>query len=777
MANPFSKSHNPETSIKRNVFDLSHRNHLSFNFGDIVPIACVDVMNGDTVDVDLTAALRFMPTYFPVQNKIRADIHAFYVRSRNLYKDFKQFMTNQLPAGESHKPPYLSWSGGVNFDERSKMFKDGGLADYMGVPTRVYGSPGTVRDFSVQSQSQLQSSGVFSPITSSIILYPTDFDIPIDRASEYPEGRLLGLIRSDILSDESVSFTNQFGWQSFYFYQPVILPDAVLGSTIRLYGSDFVDNFQLSQLLNDGIDPSLTNVVLQPFLFHDEKGVIYVGKPFDLTSVGSGVYNFNSYSELVVPFEPNSLSLGFRVSVYVPEGSSIVDTTFDLNVFLKDTPDSFFNSQGVEPTRNLRVSYPYGYDYNPADRGFTLNPWNPDNPGGVPISPLPFRAYESCYNAYFRDDRNNPLLINNQPVYDTYCRSTDGGADTLSYNLYKRNWEQDPFTTALPSPQQGNAPLVGIVNATTAYVTDPDTGKVYQASMSESEDGKNLDVKFLEVNQDTTVMPNAIARSLVSQATSGISINDFRNVNALQRFLELNMMRGRKYKDIIEARWGVNISYAELDMPEFIGGTSFYIDSFQINQTSEDSSGSPLGSYAGQLSALGKSGHKIHHYCDEQGYLLIVCSVVPVPVYTQHLPPMFTRMELLDYYQPEFGHIGYQAIPNKFVAPLQYALFNPNENNSTFGYQRAWWDYMFHPDVAHGQFRNSLKDFLMYRQFGGLPKLSPEFLLVDSDTVDDVFSVQKDADGNSVDKILGYFEIDLKMKRPIPLYGTPRLEA
>ena len=72
-----------------------------------------------------------------------------------------------------------------------------------------------------------------------------------------------------------------------------------------------------------------------------------------------------------------------------------------------------------------------------------------------------FRAYEFVYNAYYRDIRNNPFVVNGRPVYNKWLPTMKGGADRTPYKLHQCNWERDFLTTAVPNPQQGaNAPLV-----------------------------------------------------------------------------------------------------------------------------------------------------------------------------------------------------------------------------------------------------------------------------------------------------------------------------
>ena len=84
----------------------------------------------------------------------------------------------------------------------------------------------------------------------------------------------------------------------------------------------------------------------------------------------------------------------------------------------------------------------------------------------IKISAYAFRAYEGIYNAYFRDNRNNPYYINGEVQYNQWIPSYESGADSNIDELHYANWEKDFLTTAVQSPQQGTAPLVGITTYT-----------------------------------------------------------------------------------------------------------------------------------------------------------------------------------------------------------------------------------------------------------------------------------------------------------------------
>lgn len=390
---------------------------------------------------------------------------------------------------------------------------------------------------------------------------------------------------------------------------------------------------------------------------------------------------------------------------------------------------------------------------------------NPLGTSDVPISALPFRAYEMIYNSFYRDARNNPYVLDGEVQYNQFIPTIDGGEDNNIYPLRYRNWEYDFLTTSQPTPQFGNAPLVGITPTGTMTFQASEDGKEYNVQAQVGDDGTTVESVSYTEN-----LPNSVARSLVDVVSSGISINDFRNVNSFQRFLETTMRRGLKAVDQLKAHFDVNASYNALDMPEFIGGISTVVDAQKVNNLNGDGS-APLGDYAGQLSCMGNQKHKVRCYCDEPGFIIGIVCVHPVPLYSQLLPKHFLKRSNLDYFFPEFGHIGLQPILQREVAPLQVSASNDAKQTDVFGYQRAWYDYLSSVDEVHGLFRTQLRDYVLNRSFYGVPKLSPEFTVINPEHLNDIFTVQ-----NISDKILGKIVFNVKAVRPIPKYGIPKID-
>lgn len=747
MSKVFGKDSSPSNKPNRNTLDLSFTNHLTTRIGRLDPILVKEVLPGDSVRIDTSFGLRFMPLYFPIQTHMRAYVHYFYVRSRNLWKDWMDFIGNTK---SNLVRPYFA---GTPL-QYNTIFGTGKLGDYLGLPTTVSGTSVTPLWpwNSESSEMSCALSGVSKGLTTLLVNDGSYF-------SEFEQ-----YFNSKVSSSGIARFASgSLKTTCVGSYPTATNPYSLLYRVAFDFDfDDFVNRFGTSG--------------------DNDPYVLQVG-----FSVGSGVFPneglFSGYVSIntsgvnlstiettwkKVQYSVGPISNGFRTVTF---GISISD-------FLSLSSPSLSNVSFallLNPVSFSNVAIPAN---TPASDGFLRLYF----PTPVDISKVPdftpygsglnqislncevARAYEAIYNSFYRDERNNPLIINGEPEYQKFLPTDEGGADSYPYQLHYRNWEQDQFTTAVPSPQQGNAPLVGIESNGVAVFSDPDSGKEYRVQLI-SEDGENIDsVEYLEN------VPKSVARSLVNVATSGISINTFRNVNSYQRWLETNIRKGYKYKDQVKGHYGVDVAFNVLDMPEFIGGVSETVQIQQINQNSQSTEESPLGSYAGQAYAIGQSRNRIDKYFDEHGYLIGILCIAPVPSYSQVLPKHFLKRDLLDIYFPEFGQIGYQPIKYSELAPLQ-VLVSGGDVNETFGYQRPWYDYLSSLDEVHGDFRTNLRDFLINRTFTGKPVLGPDFTVMSDDQLNDIFSVTA-----PTDKILGQVHFEMMFKRPIPLSGIARLE-
>lgn len=404
------------------------------------------------------------------------------------------------------------------------------------------------------------------------------------------------------------------------------------------------------------------------------------------------------------------------------------------------------------------------------------------------ISAYPFRAYEAVYNAYYRDSRNNPYILEGKPVYNKWIPKNTSGADDYPYMLHYANWERDAFTTAVPNPQQGiKAPLVGLTTYDNVRTLDTgevkhevatalvlDNGEKYALDYQTNADGTALTgVSYTKLNGNEDTRP---VTTLAELATTGLSIETLRYVNAYQKYLEMNMRKGFSYRDIMQGRWDIEIRFDELLMPTFIGGISREINMNAVQQTvdnaspSDTSYESALGSQAGIAGFYGGTDNNIECFCDESSIIIACLTIVPTPVYSQLTPKTFFYRDILDAPTPEFQNIGFQPIYKK-----ELNIFDP-EGDEVFGYQRPWYEYCQQFDTAHGAFRDTMGNFLMQRLFAGTPELSKSFLTVNPADLTDVFSVTSIGENPINDHIYGYIDFNMTVKLPINRVAIPRLD-
>lgn len=737
MANIFRKKDAYIDRVNRSTFDLSFVNNLTMKFGAITPVCLLPASFGDSFQINARFNLQLLPTVFPIQTQLYVRLHFVYVRTRTLWEDWMAFFGGD----ETVVPPWMDILADGNTPERKAQFnmpddlQTGSLADYLGVPTTITGSYGQEEEF--------------NPVFCVVSGYSGNL-CPVLALDATGKDQVMTFLTSKVGSPSYAAMPcvysygeNKLKSLSFCFNLGT-LPSSSIGKS----GKVIVRSIRGLLL---GINKSWGSplVVLCDSSSNILK-IIECTVSDDFDSISFSLDRSSTDSTVAIAFLVFSAmsisSYGDYVSL---QQNSEGD---DSHIVLHLTPRSFADFTTREWTKPEAANCPF---YT------SLNQLPP-----IPLSALPFRAYEAYYNAFGRDIRNNPFIVDGKPEYNKYVPSLKGGKDSYKYQLHYANWEPDAYTTALQSPQAGVAPLVGITSLGEATFRDA-AGVEYHAQLETAEDGDT--VTGFQVKSSNA--PADVVRNLIGMATSGISISDFRNVNSLQRFLEIRIRQSPRYKNLVKGLFDVNLDYDELMMPEFLGGISDTIPVYKVTQTTP-TEGNPLGSFAGQGSLQSGMRHVIRKYCPEDGYILGVMSVVPAANYSQLLPPHFTRMNLLDWHFPQFNNISYQPMLYKHLCPYQAYAVNPENINNVFGYQRAYWDLISSFDEVHGEFRGSMRNFLINRVFDKAPELSKDFLLVNPDHVNDVFAMTAE----NGDKILGSIAFDITKKTTIPRNSIPHIE-
>lgn len=376
------------------------------------------------------------------------------------------------------------------------------------------------------------------------------------------------------------------------------------------------------------------------------------------------------------------------------------------------------------------------------------------------VSMLPFRAYQMIYNEYYRDQNlTAPIAFNKGGTFDT-------GDIARLITMRKRAWEKDYFTSALPWAQRAAtgvsipldveySPISTVIDSVTgnppatsaALLGTATTGNLYAAD---------------------AVLHDARIENIDS--ISGVNINDLRRSIKLQEWLEKNARGGARYIEQILSHFGVISSDARLQRPEYLGGGKNPIVISEVLNTAGVPDGDVQGNMSGHGISVGSS-NGFKKYFEEHGYVIGIMSVLPRTAYQQGLDRSWQKFDKLDYFWPEFAHLGEQEILTKELYFDSDDTTNGglnNKNDDVFGYQSRYAEYKFKPSTVHGSFRDDMNFWHMGRLFEGAPSLNTSF--VEADPTTRIFAVEED-----VDHLWVQIYHRVNALRPMPVFGTPML--
>lgn len=117
----------PTVDIPRSTFDLSHNVKTTFDADYLVPFPPIDVVPGDTFNVNVQHFCRLATPLFPIMDDCYVDTFAFFVPYRLLWSNWEKFCGAQDDPGDSIDYSIPTLATGTTLQV-------GDLGDYMGLP-------------------------------------------------------------------------------------------------------------------------------------------------------------------------------------------------------------------------------------------------------------------------------------------------------------------------------------------------------------------------------------------------------------------------------------------------------------------------------------------------------------------------------------------------------------------------------------------------------------------------------------------------------------------
>lgn len=444
---------------------------------------------------------------------------------------------------------------------------------------------------------------------------------------------------------------------------------------------------------------------------------------------------------------------------------------------------------------------------SPADTGWNVGTLAdyfgiPTGVAGLSVSALPFRAYALIMNEWFRDQNlQDPLVV---PTDDSTVAGVNTG--TFVTDVAKGGKPfiaakyHDYFTSALPAPQKGPDVAIPVAQAA-SYPVYPLAQFVFPSGADslkwQKRDGSKFTYNSSEYGafgvssdfsdgasvSDSTMLkefktgPNSVSDVIPANLwavadgnAAAATINQLRLAFQIQKFYERQARGGSRYTEVVRSFFGVTSPDARLQRPEYLGGNRVPININQIvQQSGTESSGTPQGTVVGQSLTTDKHSDFTKSFT-EHGLIIGVMVARYDHTYQQGLNRLWSRKDKFDFYWPVFANIGEQAIKNKEIFAQ-----GTDKDNEVFGYQEAWAEYRYKPNMVTGEMRSayaqSLDVWHLADDYSSLPSLSDSWIREDKANIDRVLAVTS--------AVSNQFFADIYVKnyctRPMPMYSVPGL--
>lgn len=430
-------------------------------------------------------------------------------------------------------------------------------------------------------------------------------------------------------------------------------------------------------------------------------------------------------------------------------------------------------------------------------------------------------AYYSVFNSYFRDENtqnpvcyslggaysgsasSDPNLVGRRSLQITGYDGTNrwgAYANSIGYvgSILPACRPHGYFGSALPWPQRNSTAVtlpLGDIAPVYASSTDVITNanipddieqlKLYGLTSSPSPlsslvNGAVVDaLGNVGIQTDTGDYSNSVKATPVNlvadlKNASAASVNALRYAFAQQKWYEALARGGNRIGEITASMFGVTPSDLAQDRPEYLGGKRIPISMDQVANTAGPGAGGS-GQTLGSLGAYSNTGDSSHYFTksfDTWGTLQCMIVVRTNESFCQGIARRYTRKSRMEFYWPQFANIGEQPV---LAQEIYMGSGYDASEKAVFGYQEAWAEYRYLPDIVSGHLRpnKDLGSYTYGNNFASSPTLAG-YLKGDGvkANIDRTLVVPSTTAGF---QFIGDFAFNIVATRAMPRYSIPGL--
>lgn len=384
-----------------------------------------------------------------------------------------------------------------------------------------------------------------------------------------------------------------------------------------------------------------------------------------------------------------------------------------------------------------KVELPTSYENEKGEtiQGFPYNTFY-DNIGCVPeyggykIDKTIPNGDRDIYNHYFRNKAlENPLPIDRtdadgDPWENMYLRKICKPRDMITSLLPTATGKSVEIPLGSECAVIGTGMTLGITNGTTNAGTAIDISSANIRTQTGAY-GQELPGTYTAGNAfpngtlvGVTTDPEKSGLKALLSTAIGAPLEGLYQAIAYNTYEYIKSRGGSEYFNQLANIYGIVNPEGVMQIPEFLGSLSQYIEFDTVTQTSESGT-TPLANRAAN-GYMENYGNLIHKSFGEFGWTIIYGVVTHYPRYQQGISKLMQTEDPLDLFNPLFNLVGDEAFYQSEVYIQPDSVLDENGepvNNKVLGYGKRHARYIMPLDEIHGEQRSSYPQSLDTNHF------------------------------------------------------------